>query len=212
MNGIERLLTLRLMNDAAGETMRLQAPRFARIAQRHLNGTAPQAITGFNLFQTPQPIAARMASIMAERIKGGRILEPSAGLGRLVLAVDNIAGLAADWVMVEEARECFNALIKACKHGRKENRDFLATSAAELGGQFNAVIMNPPFKQGRDIKHIKHALDMVRLGGRLVSLCYNGIRQNEQLKPMANFWEVLPAESFRAEGTGASVALIVIDK
>lgn len=209
MNGIERLLMLRTENDQAGEIMRLMAPRFETIAQRHLNGTAPKAITGFNLFQTPKPIAARMAAIISERFKGGRILEPSAGLGRLV---EPLAGMVADWVMVEEARECFNALVKAVNRGRKENRDFLATTAEELGGVFDAVIMNPPFKQGRDIRHILHALDMVKSGGRLVSLCYNGTRQNVQLKPIAAHWEVLPEDSFRSEGTSASVVLLVIDK
>lgn len=209
MNGIERLLTLRAENDEAGDRMRLLAPRFEQIAQRHLNGTAPKAITGFNLFQTPRPIAARMAAILRERVTGGRILEPSAGLGRLV---EPMADMVAEWVMVEEARECFNALVKALDRGRKEQRDFLQVTAADLGGRFDAVIMNPPFKQGTDIRHIRHALDMVKPGGRLVSLCYDGTRQNELLKPMADRWEILPANSFREEGTGASVALLVIDK
>jgi predicted RNA methylase len=210
-NGISRLLNLRQDNNLAGELMRLEAPRFQQIAERHLNGTAPKAVTGFNLFQTPKIIAARMADLIAERIKGGRILEPSAGLGRLVNAMDE--KLMAEWVMVEEARECFNALSKAIKRaGRMENRDFLGTSAQDLGGGFDAVIMNPPFKQGTDIRHIRHALDMLKPGGRLVSLCYNGTKQNEQLKPIADQWEVLPEASFKDEGTAASVALIVIDK
>lgn len=210
MNGIERLLLLRASNDEAGERMRLMAPRFEQIAQRHLNGTAPLAVTGFNLFQTPRPIAARMAAMLRERVTGGgRILEPSAGLGRLV---EPLADTVAEWVMVEEARECFNALVKAIRRGRQECRDFLAVSAADLGGGFDGVIMNPPFKQGTDIRHIRHALDMVKPGGRLVSLCFNGTRQNEQLKPIADRWEVLPADSFRSEGTGASVALLVINK
>jgi len=72
--------------------------------------------------------------------------------------------------------------------------------------------MNPPFKQGRDVKHIEHALEMVRPGGRLVALCYNGTRQNEKLRPIADVWEVLPEKSFREEGTAASVAMLVIDK
>jgi hypothetical protein len=45
-----------------------------------------------------------------------------------------------------------------------------------------------------------------------VSLCYNGTKQNEQLRPMADRWEVLPEGSFKDEGTAASVALLVIDK
>lgn len=212
MNGIDRLLALKVDNDAAGARMLAQAPRFAQLAQRHELGTAPRAITGFNLFQTPRPVAARMAALIRERIgDGARVLEPSAGLGRLIEPFEQDA-LRARWVAVENARECVKALEKALRGATVHERDFLETSAVDLGGEFDAVIMNPPFKQGRDVKHIRHALDMLKPGGRLVSLCYNGTRQNEQLRPMAGHWEVLPENSFKDEGTAASVALLVIDK
>jgi predicted RNA methylase len=210
MNGISRLLTLKEENDAKGADMRLEAPRFLAMAQRHELGTAPRAVIGFNLFQTPRLIAAQMAEILKEKIRpGARILEPSAGLGRLF---EPLQDLAAQWVAVEESRECFKALEKMMQGAKMQNRDFLTATAGELGGQFDGVIMNPPFKQGRDIKHILHALEMVRPGGRLVSLCYNGAKQNAQLKPIATRWEILPANSFKEEGTGADVALFVMDK
>lgn len=212
MNGIERLLSLREENDIRGVQMLVDGERFRQLAQRHLNGTASQAITGFNLFQTPPLIATHMVELVKERVSSGRILEPSAGLGRLVDAGKD--ELLADWVMVEEAKECINALVKMFKRSEQniQHRDFLTTSAEDLGGKFDAVIMNPPFKQGRDIKHIFHALDMVKDGGRLVSLCYNGTKQNQKLKEIATHWEILPEDSFKAEGTSASVALLVIDK
>lgn len=211
MNGIERLLTLRQSNEIRRLDMQAAGQRFARIAARHIEGTAPAAVVGFNLFQTPEPIAAMMAGIVRERVLGGRILEPSAGLGRLI---EPLSEAFAEWVCVEESIECIRALRRAITRAntRTEARDFLGTTAEELGGKFDAVVMNPPFKQGRDIKHIQHALTMLRPGGRLVSLCYNGTRQQEQLRPMANRWEELPAGSFREEGTGASVALVVIDR
>ena len=86
--------------------------------------------------------------------------------------------------------------------------DFLADASAGLG-LFDGVIMNPPFKQWRDIKHIKHALAFVRPGGRLVALCANGPRQREHLRPLADHWEELPAGTFKNEGTGVNVALLV---
>lgn len=209
MNGIERLLELREVNNAKGFEMQLEAPRFLQLAQRHINGTAPQAIIGFNLFQTPRIIAARMADIIRDKITTGtRILEPSAGLGRLVF----LEQLRADWVMVEEAKECINALVKMFKQERVKHRDFLTTTAEELGGKFDAVIMNPPFKMGRDTKHIQHAAAMLKPGGRLVSLCYNGTRQNKELKPITTTWEVLPEGSFKEEGTNASIAMLTINK
>lgn len=217
MNGLDRLLQLRAENDAAGEIMRKEAPRFLQLARRHELGTAPQSVTGFNLFQTPRVIAARMADLIRERIgdrTGARILEPSVGLGRLWEPFSGEAdAMRQAWQMVEDSGECVRAFEKMLKRaGIVRHRDFLDTTADDLGGRFDAVIMNPPFKQGRDVKHIEHALEMVRPGGRLVALCYNGTRQNEKLRPIADVWEVLPEKSFREEGTAASVAMLMIDK
>ena len=74
--------------------------------------------------------------------------------------------------------------------------------------------MNPPFGAGADIKHITHALTMPKPGGRLVALCVNGPRQDTALRPLVDAsggdWEDLPADSFKAEGTGVLVALITL--
>jgi predicted RNA methylase len=210
MNGLDRLLMLREQTRKAGEVMNALRPRFEDIRNRHIEGTAPKAVTGFNLFQTPRPIALRMAQLIHERVGDGcRILEPSAGLGRLY---EPLEALRADWMMVEEVGECCAALRKALKRGQVKHADFLEQTTDGLGGKFDAIVMNPPFKQGTDCRHILHALEMLRDGGRLVSLCYNGVRQNQQLKGIATRWEVLPEGSFREEGTAASVALLVIDK
>ena len=68
--------------------------------------------------------------------------------------------------------------------------------------------MNPPFKQGLDIKHIMHAYNQIAIKGMVVALCYDGVRQNRQLKPWADTWEVLPSGSFKKEGTNAGIALL----
>ena len=74
------------------------------------------------------------------------------------------------------------------------------------------LIMNPPFENAVDIKHINHALTMLKPGGRLVALCTNGPRQREAFLDMAEYWEDLPAGSFKEAGTGVNVALMVITK
>jgi hypothetical protein len=74
------------------------------------------------------------------------------------------------------------------------------------------VIMNPPFINGADIKHIKHALTMLRPGGKLVAICAGGPRQVEQLKPLADTWEPLPAGTFEESGTGVNSVLLTIIK
>jgi len=204
-----RLLHLRDQNDAAGEAMSRERDRFARIA-----GEEPtRAISSFNLFQTPEDIAADMAATLAGLIPaGGRVLEPSAGLGRLCRSARR-HGLGPI-VMVESSPECCAELYRQSEQTgyRLVQADFLACDAGRLGGLFDGVIMNPPFKQGRDIKHIRHAFAMLKPGGVLISLCFNGVRQNKHLRPIVDTWQELPAGSFKAEGTAAGVALLTWTK
>ena len=79
-------------------------------------------------------------------------------------------------------------------------------------GLFDKIIMNPPFENGADIKHIKHALKFLAVGGTLVALCANGPRQHRDLKGvLADYWEDLPAGSFKTSGTMVNSALLVIE-
>lgn len=211
-NGINRLLLLGHDTAEAGRRMLELAPRFEQLANRHLTGHAPLAISAFNLFQTPREVAAKMAAVVVATVKpGARILEPSVGLGRLFEPFAELDGLRENWLAIENARECVDAVRRALKRLEVKERDFLETSPAELGG-FDAVIMNPPFKQGRDIKHIQHAATLLNPGGVLVSLCYNGAKQNRDLRPIVDTWEILPENSFREAGTAASVAMLTIRK
>lgn len=209
----DRLRALKAENDLAGVVMGAEAARFAALASRHTDGTAPRAVSSFNLFQTPPAIAERMAEALPALGAGARILEPSAGLGRLYRAARakfNEAGI----VLVENASQCCAELYTMTEHDARatlKQADFLTLTPADTGGLFDAVIMNPPFKQGRDIKHIRHALDFLRPGGRLVAICAAGPRQRAALAPLGE-WLDLPAGSFRSEGTGVDAALMVIEK
>lgn len=91
-----------------------------------------------------------------------------------------------------------------------QQRDFLQCN--DDLGHFDRVLMNPPFANGQDIAHIRHALQMLKPGGRLVAICANGPRQNEQLRPLVEqyggTWEVLPAGTFKESGTGVNAAML----
>jgi hypothetical protein len=50
-------------------------------------------------------------------------------------------------------------------------------------GTFDRIVMNPPFANADGIKHIMHAMKMMKPGGRLVAICANGPRQHDKLKP-----------------------------
>jgi len=199
--GIARLRALRIDTAMAAEEMEGKRSRFSAIA----DSKPTVAVSSFNLFQTPEAIASRMAAKLGD-VTGKKILEPSAGLGRLVRAVNGGCVTAVDI-----SEECASVLREQFPESKVVKADFLTLSPSELG-TFDAIIMNPPFKMGADVKHILHALEFLEDGGILVSLCYNGSKQNEKLPSLATTWEVLPEDSFKKEGTRASVVMLTIRK
>lgn len=201
---ILRLRHMREQTEAVGETMQHEAQRFAALAERE----APRVISSFQLFQTPEPIADRMAMI-ADPQDGERWLEPSAGLGRLYRAIRHRS--AAEITLVENAAECAGELYREMQGDdcvTLIQQDFLTCTVEQLG-LFDGIIANPPFKMGTDVKHIRHAMKFLKTGGRIVSLCYAGTKQQAAFKNNPEWtWEELEPRSFRSEGTGASVAMI----
>lgn len=199
--GLLRLRHLKEVTEAKAEEMDEMRERFDAMR----NAEPTKAISSFNLFQSPVEVAAIVADKFQSLVgisSGKRFCEPSAGLGRLVDAV----GRDCDWVVVDVSNECCEHLYGIGLH--PINEDFLACDADRLGGLFDGIIMNPPFKLGTDIKHICHAMSLVKPGCPVVSLCYNGTKQNKRLKPLVDTWQVLPEGSFRSEGTNASVAMV----
>ena len=179
-----------------------------------------QVVSAPQLFPTPHALAARMVDLAGLAI-GMRVLEPSAGTGRLLEALPGISpfGLVRQTALQVVAVEVNAALAArlACSGlaGAVRCADFLQCSADDGDlGLFDAVLMNPPFAHGADIEHITYALKMLKPGGRLVALCANGPRQNASLRPMVEArgggWEDLPADTFKDEGTGVRVALITM--
>ena len=177
-----------------------------------------QVVSVPQLFPTPSNLAVRMVDLAGLAI-GMRVLEPSAGTGRLLEALPGIVpfGQVRQTALQVVAVEVNSALAArlACSGlaGTVKCADFLRCSGdVEDLGLFDAVLMNPHFAQGADIEHITHALTMLKPGSRLVALCANGPRQNGSLRPMVEAhggeWEDLPAETFKEEGTGVRVALI----
>jgi hypothetical protein len=167
-----------------------------------------QVVTAPQLFPTPVELAERMADI-ADIQPGHAVLEPSAGTGRLIDAMPTVRPRGYV-VAVEQSQELCKMLEP--KADEIHCADFLQCSDL---GKFDRIIMNPPFANGADIAHIKHAAGMLNAGGRLVALCANGPRQNAALKQWAEdsggYWEDLPAGSFQESGTGVSVALLVYE-
>ena len=155
------------------------------------------------LFPTPPAIAEMMVDY-AEIEQTHRVLEPSAGTGNIIKAIgNNSRSITAVEINEVVAKQCYTV-----SNMNLVIDDFLNCNGNL--GKFNRIVMNPPFKNAEDIKHIKHALTFLEPGGVLVALCANGSRQQEALKPLAEHWEVLPEGSFKEAGTNVNVALMII--
>lgn len=186
-----------------------------------------QVVSAPQLFPTPAALASRMVDLAAIR-PGERVLEPSAGTGRLLGAMGGrMFGHnpeRGEVVAVEVNRSLASRLRDEFPKTRVHCADFLSIDgpAAYVGhvpesvplGQFDAILMNPPFVNAEDIKHILHAHRMLKPGGRLVAICADGPRQRETLRPMAEAsggsWEALPAGTFQEAGTAVATALLVM--
>lgn len=201
---LSRLESLQIDTVLAGATLAAMRPRFDALAQRHENGTAPRAVSAFNLFQTPAPVARRLVEA-AGVLPGMRVLEPSAGLGRLLDALPR-----CDVVAIEVAPQCAAELFRQNRDGvALVQRDFMQCHPGEFG-RFDRVVMNPPFKMRSDIRHILHARQFLKPGGVLAALCLAGPRQYATLQPLARTWEELPEDTFAKEGTRVRTVLLTI--
>jgi len=226
-----RLHALRMANDAAGFDMAELAPRFDRLAKRHENGSAPRAVVVHQLFQTPPDLAARLVALLfgdgswEMGVGPLRILEPSAGLGRLLDALTSaICHLPspAEIVAVEVAADCARELFTQDRPGVTIlQRDFLTLSpddpalnqsplASSPSPGFDFIAMNPPFTMRADIRHILHARQFLKPGGRLAALCLDTPERAAKLKHLCAEWIAIPAGTFKQEGTRVPTVLLLM--
>jgi SAM-dependent methyltransferase len=206
-NAFERLRSLQIDTILAGSELDSMRGRFDQIRNRHQNGTAPRAVSAFQLFQTPELIAARLVALL-QLAPGARILEPSCGLGRVL---DALAPFHPSEIVAVEKSTAIAAELYRQNRPRVtlKQRDFLSLTPAEIG-TFDAIAMNPPFHMRDDIRHIRHALQFLRPGCLLSAICLSGPRREQELRPLASHWEILPAGTFAAEGTRVETVLMLI--
>lgn len=172
--------------------------------------------------QTPEATADDL--VRRAGVKPGmRVLEPQAGHGRIVQAIQRAGG---DPVCVELSIQRRDALhdqtgiIATCA-------DFLAIDPVALPHidprlllvNVNAVVMNPPFSRQQDIDHVRHAFGFLKPGGTLVSIMGAGtaFRTNKKavefrawVESLDGTIEPLPDGTFKAEGTMVRAVVVTV--
>ena len=168
----------------------------------------------FQFFGTPAPLANYLVEL-AEVDNSHSILEPSAGQGAMIRAINAVCDVRVDCY---ELMEVNRIILKKTK--LKFNLlgdDFLNHSE----GKYDRIIANPPFTKNQDIDHILKMWDCLNDGGRLVSICstswFNG-SQRKQIQFIQfldeNDAEVLDIEpgAFKESGTNVGGKIIILSK
>lgn len=177
-------------------------------AERKLVG---MKIPGF--FPTPAEVVEKMIDLARiDRETDYKILEPSAGKGNIV---DGLMAYGLSEGTIIECLEVNSSLreILRMKGYCLRDDDFLAFS--QTG--YDRILMNPPFEDGQDFEHLRHAVALLKEGGVVACIVANGAtyQKNKSTLDQLGFVahdEELPAGTFRESGTNVSSRLIVIER
>jgi predicted RNA methylase len=162
-------------------------------------------------FQTPEIIAQELVNWLNIK-EGEKVLEPSAGQGRIA---DQLRK-HTDQLFCVEIDPKNVAVLREKGHATHQG-DFLSMDISVL---FDAIAMNPPFGKQADIDHVMHALKFLKPGGKLAAIMSAGVRFRSNKKTLA-FRQLVeecgeiqdhPSDSFRAEGTGVSTVAVLLTK
>ncbi len=172
------------------------------------NGTLTVARDGF--FETPREVVEQMLQMI--RV-AGNVLEPSAGLG----AIADCLPIVQDHVFCIEKNEQ-RAKVLRDKGYHVTCMDFLKYGSAS---RFDTIVMNPPFEEGQDADHIRHAYNLLARGGKMVSVVSVGPFFRKDRKSIAfRKWlrtvdyevKELPENAFKKSGTMIRTKLLAIHR
>ena len=127
------------------------------------NGEKRNLKNEFQFFATPEKLADELVEL-ADLKQHDTILEPSAGQGAIIKAINKVCDVVPD---------CFELMdvntVILNKSGLRFNLigdDFFKHN----GKTYSKIIANPPFTKNQDIEHLKEMYECLSRGGRLVCI------------------------------------------
>lgn len=178
------------------------------------NGEKRNLKKEFQFFATPEKLADKLV-YLADLKQHDTILEPSAGQGAIVKAINKIVDVVPDCFELMKV----NTLILK-KSGLSFNligEDFLKNE----GKTYSKIIANPPFTKNQDIDHLKEMYNCLSRGGKLVCITSESWVNGSKKKQVdfKNWLEKENAEiidiekgSFKESGTAVGGKIIVLEK
>lgn len=153
----------------------------------------------FQFFETPTELAEQLVAA-AQLSEADRVLEPSAGKGR-------IASLIPGCDVIEL---------------NPDNRKYLQENGFNLihddfltfDGKYDVIVANPPFSKQQDIDHVTH---MLEIADRVVSVMSASVlwRENKKtvefrdlIESLGGEFEELPDGAFKESGTEVKTCVV----
>lgn len=150
-------------------------------------------------YPTPAAVVERVLNDIYVR-EGERVLEPSCGCGRFLDALRakgaDVMGIEVDPGRANQARAKGHRVLLA---------NFLETVPT---GDFDHVVMNPPFYGQHYAKHVNHALKFLKPGGKLSAILPATARYDHGL--LEGRWDDLPVGSFSESGTNINTTVLTM--
>lgn len=149
-------------------------------------------------YPTPKKVVDRVLSDVLVK-EGMKALEPSCGCGRFL---DALAVKGADCFGVEVNHE-------RAEQCRRKGHSVHTGNFLEMvpTGDFDLVVMNPPFYGRHYAKHVEHALKFLKPGGQLVAILPITARYDHAL--VDGRWRDLPTGSFSESGTNIGTSILM---
>jgi len=149
-------------------------------------------------YPTPRELA-EVAVAMAEIEPHHSCLEPSAGQGGL-------ADLMPKSTTCIEVSALHCAVLRA-KGYEVEQADFIDWADLQFPlRKYARIVMNPPFSEGRAVKHVKHAASMLSVGGVLVAIMPASNKGKTIVEGMKHEWSAAYDNEFK----DASVSVVIL--
>ena len=163
---------------------------------------------------TPLETALRILRF-AEFPKGSTVLEPHAGEGDLA---DALQDLGYNVVCGEFDPQKVEILMQ--KNYATFSGDFLTTDRSDFG-EFDHILMSPPFGSGAYVRHVQQGYALLPVGGVLVSVLPQSLdkKSSKKLDSFKSWLKIkkatredLPSGSFPDSKTNVQTFLVKLEK
>lgn len=188
-----------------------------RIDEIIVTGSITVPKDDYNYFPTSIKYVNRMVA-NAELRDGDMFLEPSCGDGRIPIAAAAAAQLTITAIELDPKRIDYLKQDSAFVKSRASlvEGDFLAFQTTKM---FDVIIMNPPFRNKADVKHVNHALDMLVKNGRMQAIMSAGVKFRtdklteafrERVFSLGGVFDEMEEGAFKEAGTMVKTVLLQI--